>query len=122
MDKTRLLLEIKEIHKRFPSFRLMKNPSGLISFQGSLRPRKRSYDILIVLPPTYPHESPRVFPLIPAIRGSKHQYKNGALCYHNTNEWNPRYTICVAIGWVVHWLAAYEHYLRTRYWPGKEAD
>jgi len=122
MNEARLQLEIMEMKKRFPSFRVVSLLGGMLGFRGSLRPRTSVYEILVVLPPTYPHEAPRVFPVFPQIVSPKHQYKSGALCYHLSHEWSPQYTVCVAIGWVSHWLAAHEQFVKTGHWPGKEAE
>ena len=122
MNGTRLELEVMEMKKRFPNFKALKLPGGMIGFQGTLRPRSSSYEVIAILLPTYPYEAPRVFPVSPQIVSPKHQYKNGALCYHLSHEWSPQYTVCVAIGWVSHWLAAYEEFVKAGYWPGKEAE
>lgn len=120
MDQRRLSLEINEMRKRFPDLRPTKLQDGRIGFVGPLRTRSwRTYQILIIFPDNYPYEAPKVFPVSPRI-STKHQFKDGSICYHLAHEWSPSYTVCVAVGWVAHWLHAYEAYQRTGHWPGRE--
>lgn len=121
LDPRRLSLEIYEMKKRFPQFRPIRLQDGRIGYVGIIRTMSwNQYEIIIVYPNNYPHEAPKVYSISPPI-STKHQFKDGSLCFHLSHEWSPSFTVCVIVGWTSHWLHAYENYLRTGNWPGREA-
>lgn len=120
MNGTRLALEIKEMRRRFPQFSPLVLRDRRHGYEGTLRTESsNTYKLLAVYPSTYPYSAPKVYPISPRI-SAPHQFDDGSICFHLVHEWNPSYTMCVAIGWAAHWLHAYESYKRTGYWPGPE--
>lgn len=120
LDPRRLSLEINEMKKRFPQFRPLRMQDGRIGYAGQITTRSSNrYEILIAYPDNYPNQAPRVYSINPPIL-TKHQFNDGALCFHLPNEWSPSFTVCAIVGWVSHWLHAYENYLKTGNWPGRE--
>jgi hypothetical protein len=109
------------MERRFPQFRALRLEDGRVGYVGTITTRSyRSYEILIVYSDIYPIDAPKVYVISPKIE-SKHQFKDGSLCFHLPHEWSPSYTVCAVVGWASHWLHAYERYLETGNWPGREA-
>lgn len=120
MDPRRLILETNEMRQRFPQFTLIKLPNGRVGYKGTLRTRSHNnYEVLVIYPDNYPYEAPKVYLISPRVF-TKHQFRDCSICYYLPHEWSPWYTVCTAIGWVAHWLHAYEHSQRTGHWPGRE--
>ena len=117
MSKGRIVLETREMKIRFPQFKLVSLHNGQSGYVGRLRTKSKNvYLVLLIYAKKHPHATPKAYIIHPRIVSTKHQFSDGSICCHLPNEWRTDYTICVLVGWVAHWLHAYEEYRRTGHW------
>lgn len=119
----------KEAMKRFPDFTCSRDPSGRLSWFGSLRsslPGHRDYLVMVVYPAEFPDAPPIVAILRPGIpHGTPHLLEGNRPCLYRTyggHGYDPaRTTAATFVAWTALWIHAYETWLATGTWPGKGA-
>jgi hypothetical protein len=129
----RLLLEKREMARRFPQFELYLT-DGYLSWVGKLETnRGHSYRLDVRYPDDFPYKAPLVYPIDPPIEACidegntrfKHQYPDGHLClfYPGDKTFSPRTTAAAVVAVAAAWLFAYESWLESGRtdWPGQEA-
>lgn len=110
----------------YPQMKLYTDPNGSIYWQGKVKTnwKENKYEVRILYSIDFPYSPPRVYPIEPKIKKSRHIYEDGHLCLLNPDEriWNANVTAATVISWVAKWFHCYEVWLDTGEWPGKEAD
>lgn len=84
------------------------------------------YHVLILYPDNYPMCAPQPYILEPNIEPTetKHMWLDGQLClFHDDDRaWEHRSTAATMTAWIGAWIAAYENWVKTGYWPGDEKE
>ena len=124
----RLATEQEAMTRSFPSFRIVLNDDGTLSWVGVLKPvQGLRFVVELRYPACYPASAPSAIVLKPTLEPSPHQYGGGALClmYQSdaphrdqhgrlvpTDTWLPTATAATLVPVISTWLAAYEHHRR----------
>jgi ubiquitin-protein ligase len=120
-QQNRLAIERRAIAQSFPQMEFFLKANQLYVRGAIHTGYGKTYDLIILYPDTYPYEAPKVFSGTPLKANTPHRFRDGSLCVHY-NEWSPSYTVIVAIGWAAHWFHAYDAWVQTGDWPGKEVS
>ncbi len=123
--RSRLGAEYSAVRSRFPQFRLGREGSGDLYWQGELTTNFGTrYEVKISYPRDYPSRPPAAYVVQPKLKQAPHTYGDGGpLCLFNPEEgashgFDPaRTTAAAIIAWTAEWLAYYEVYRRTGSWP-----
>lgn len=131
LDPERLLIEQEAMAQKFPQFQMLRLEDDNLGWLGTLTTnRENSYTLLVEYPAAFPDKPPTVKPVEPDFLALdtegklKHQYPDGKLClfYPGDRTFSRRTTAAAVIAVTAAWLFAYESWLETGAWPGKEID
>jgi hypothetical protein len=122
--KPRWVAESDKIRGNFPQFVLKsrRGTDSISAVEGTILNRGRDYEVRIEIPSDYPYQIPRILPLGWNPGNSPHRYSDGSLCVMDSSEWGHSYTIAYLIAKTAVWVAKWNRWRETGYWPGHQDD
>lgn len=116
--RSRLAAEKGLLDLDFPQMELLFCGDGRIRVHGTVGPNDfccMEYYVVAELPPTYPHGRIHVwlpYERMPSSTPHVFSHAEGEICIDH-GDFDPDDCVCTLLGWVVQWIALYEHFLVT---------
>ena len=114
-DPGRFELEKRLLRQFHPDVKLVKK-KGLLRIHKHVRGSKATYVGELIYPKRFPYSEIEPYLLSPKIRRSPHEFSDGQLCLHHSEDVGPETTGKVFCDWFVQWVRHYEKWLRTGHW------
>ncbi|MEO0126337.1 MAG: hypothetical protein ABIL44_01135 [candidate division WOR-3 bacterium] len=107
--------EIEVLRKFYPRTKICWERNLLVAFNEFFT-RQNRYLIKVIYPDGFPYDHPRAYVVSPRIHNAPHRYSDGALSIHFDND-GPQISGKIIFDGAKKWIAAYEHWQKTGYWP-----
>ena len=121
MKVARVRREIAEASQYFDYVEGHRTIMGGMKALVALQTSGDIYTLDVSFPETYPNSMPEVDVRRPALGPSPHRFSDTRICFMHPDMWNPgRHDLTFVIRRAAKWLAKYEVYQQTDYWPGAE--
>ena len=123
MNLARVRRDIAAAQQYFDYVEGRATAAGGLMALVALQTSRRIYTLGVSFPGLYPNVMPEVQVRKPELSWSPHTYGSGRICYLHPHMWNPgRHDLTFVVQRAAKWLAKYEVYRQTGYWPGAELE